>query len=179
MTPPWFSLAFSKPSIFMGGPIASPSTSQSFSPSFPPPRIVRAAQKLEPEVEGERAKLLVPAFPSPGWVSTSGRGCWASLAEDSVSKASWLWVSIQFWSVLSLRWEIGPSLAKGPFKVQFWNMCLFFLSIYSPQRAQEARQAVPTPGPHQGSLTSLFLSRKRTRVELSFKQIQYRFRIRE
>lgn len=43
-------------------------------------------------------------------------------------------------------------------------MHLFLLSVYFPQKSQEARQAVPTPGSHQGGLTSLFLSRKRTRV---------------
>lgn len=95
----------------------------------------------------------------------------ACLAEDNVSKAGWLWISLQLRSVLSLSWEIGPSLAKGPFEVQLWNTCLFLISIYFPQRSQEARKAVPTPGSHQGGLTPLFLSRKRIRVELSFKKI--------
>lgn len=82
------------------------------------------------------------------------------LAESSMSKASWPRVSIQPGSVFSLCWELGPSLAKSLLRIQFWNMHVFLISVYSPWRAQEARETVPILASQQGGLTTLPLQEK-------------------
>lgn len=99
MTPSWPSwLPLSPASTWVARCLSFPLPV--LSSPVPLPQDVRAAPKLEP-AEGGRAKLTVRALPFPGAVSASGRGRQAHPAEDDVSKASWLRVSNQLWSVLS------------------------------------------------------------------------------
>lgn len=65
MTPPWFSLAFSKPSIFMGGPIASPSTSQSFSPLLSPSPNCESCTKAGTRGRRGKSKAACPSISFP------------------------------------------------------------------------------------------------------------------
>lgn len=119
--------------------------------SFPPrPLIMRAVQKLQPgSRSGKEQSFFSWAFPSPGWVSASGRRCWACLAEDDMSKASWLWVSIQLCQCFLSVKKLGQVWPKSHSKSSS-GICVY---SFSPSNVSREPRRPDNLFPHQALIS--------------------------